>query len=167
MQIAANSKSRTLGFTLVEILVCTAIIGIMFVSLYGGIASGFALVNLARENLRANQIILEKMEAIRLYSWDQINSNGYIPRTFTASFFPPVAENSQTNYNGSTSSSSSSSAGITYYGSLTITNAPVSDTYATNMRLVVVSLTWTNGKSARLRTMETLVSEYGMQNYIQ
>ena len=155
MRIRNKATGQESAFTLVEIAVCVGIISIIFVSLYGGIASGFGLVNLARENLRANQVIIEKMETIRLYNWDQINSNAFIPATFTAPFFP--ATNANTNNSGS---------GITYYGRLTITNAPVSGEYATNMRLVEVSVTWTNGNLPRTRELHTLVSKHGMQNYI-
>src|SRR5207237_602455 len=88
-----SGQSRQSAFSLVEMIVCTAIMVILFVSLYGGISSGFAVVNLARENLRANQIIVEKMETVRLYNWDQINSNGFLPPTFTAPFFPGVITN--------------------------------------------------------------------------
>src|SRR5437870_1691715 len=88
-----NAAKRLEAFTLVEVIVCTAIVSILFVSLYGGIASGFSLVTLARENLRANQVILEKMETIRLYNWDQVNSNGFLPSSFTAPFYPSVITN--------------------------------------------------------------------------
>ena len=58
-----------LAFSMIEILVAMVVLGIMFVSLYSGFSSGFAVVQLARENLRATQILQEKMETIRLYTW--------------------------------------------------------------------------------------------------
>src|SRR6478752_6489267 len=97
-------KSREAAATLVEVAVAAAILGIIFVTFYSGIAAGFSLIGLTRENLRADQLLLERMETIRLYSWDQISSNGFIPTTFTASFYPPIA--GQTNAN----------SGVTYYG---------------------------------------------------
>src|ERR1051325_6941474 len=105
-----NTKNGRLdyrsAFTLIEVAMTTAILGVVFAAFYSGIAAGFSLVGLTRENLRANQLLLERMETIRLYSWDQINSNGFIPPTFTAPFYPPVA--GQTNQN----------SGVTYYGTL-------------------------------------------------
>jgi prepilin-type N-terminal cleavage/methylation domain-containing protein len=142
------------AFTLIEILVASSLLGIMFVTFYGGIAAGLSIINLSRENLRANQIVIEKMETIRLYSWDQINSNGFIPSTFSAEFYPTVA--------GDTNRGS----GITYFGTMLITNAPIDASYSTNLKLVKVSLIWTNNRVQRERTMETMVSEFGMQNYI-
>jgi prepilin-type N-terminal cleavage/methylation domain-containing protein len=170
MKLSEQKRASALAFTLVEVIVCTAIMAIVLVSLYGGIASGFAVVNLARENLRANQIIIEKMETIRLYNWDQVNSNGFIPATFTAPFFPTVITNMVvTNSDGTIETSTATfddSGGLTYYGAVAITNAPFSTLYSTNMRLVTVSLTWTNGSVPRVRSLQTLISQNGMQNYV-
>ena len=141
------------AFTLIEVAVTSAILGVIFVTFYAGIGAGFSMVSLSRENLRANQILLDKMETVRLYSWSQINSNGFIPLTFTAPF--ESAGGARTN-----------GSGVTYYGELSIGDAPISANYSTNLKLVTVSLTWTNGKSARVRSMQTLVSEFGLQTYI-
>lgn len=169
MKLITLSNRGRKAFSLIEVIVCMAIIGITFVSLYAGIGSSFSIVNSARENLRANQILLEKLETIRLYSWEQINSNGFIPPSFTAAFFPSSITNViGTNANGTlqTSVTNFQSGGLVYYGSVSIGDAPVSGQYATNMRLVTVSLTWTNGSTVRNRQMQTLVGQNGMQNYI-
>ena len=164
------SKRRTSAFSLTELLIATAITSIAFVSLYSGIASSFGVLSVARENLRANQIMVEKLETIRLYNWDQINSNGFIPPTFTAPFFPTVITNVLgKNPDGSTSYTTytnGSHGGVTYFGQVSITNAPVSPQYASSMRLVTVDLVWTNGNVARQRSMQTLISANGLQDYI-
>ncbi|MEW6306314.1 MAG: type II secretion system protein [Verrucomicrobiota bacterium] len=138
-----------LAFTLPEVMISVAIIGIMFVTLYGGISSGFGIVQLARENLRATQILLEKMETVRLYSWDQVNSNGFIPSTFSASFYP-----------GATNS------GIQYSGTISVTNVSFTEAYSGDLRQVVLKVQWTSGQVVRNREMRTFVSRYGLQNYI-
>lgn len=167
VNVRQNSQNSRAAFSLIEVTISMAMVSILFVSLYGGIASGFAVVKLARENLRANQIIVEKMETLRLYSWDQINSNGYIPPTFTASFFPSIITNLVETGNGTeTTTTSFGNSGITYYGRVTITNAPVSIQYSNNMRLVTVTLNWTNGNVGRTRELQTLVSQNGLQNYV-
>jgi hypothetical protein len=157
-----------LAFSLVEVVFSMALISVVFVSLYGGIATGFGLVNLARENLRANQIIVEKMDTLRLYSWDQINSNGFVPVTFSAQFFPSAITNIVESDNSTirTNVIVLNGGGVIYYGKVEFTNAPVSSEYATNMRLVTVSLSWTNAGTARTRQLQTLVSQSGMQNYV-
>lgn len=158
-------KTAHAAFSITEVLVAISIVGVLFLSLYGGITSGFAVVNLARENLRANQIVLEKMETIRLYTWDQINSNGFIAPTFTATFYPPLPVGGESTRSNA-DSTSPEDRGLIYYGTVAISNAPVSPGYSDHMKLVIVTLTWTNGSVPRQRQMQTLVSEYGMQNYI-
>src|SRR5690242_10880657 len=61
-----KEKSRV-AFTLVEAVVAMAIVGVVFVSLYSGMATGFGMIRTARETLNAAQILEEKFETIRLY----------------------------------------------------------------------------------------------------
>src|ERR1051326_1593191 len=82
------SKHRKHGqtaFSILEVLVGAAIFGLGLVSLLVGLSTSFAFTRLAREDLRATQIMVERLETIRLYNWDQINgSNAFvIPTTFT------------------------------------------------------------------------------------
>lgn len=155
LSLSRKSSRLARAFSLIEVLVAMAIIGILFVALYAGFLSGFQIIHVARENLRATQIMVEKMETIRLYTWDQINgSNGFvIPTSFTAYYYP----GSGTNVNANT---------LTYYGTLSIAAAPNDTSYSTNMKTVTVSLLWTNSNVRRSRQMTTFVSRYGLQNYI-
>jgi prepilin-type N-terminal cleavage/methylation domain-containing protein len=172
VKTALNKHTKRLAsaFSLIEVVVCTAIVSIALVSLYGGISSGFSVINVARENLRGNQVLVEKLETIRLYNWDQINSNGFIPKTFTAPFFPSVITNIVgTNSDGSVkyaNYTNNAGGGLTYYGTVTLTNAPFTSPYSTNLRMVTVTLTWTNGTVPRNRQMQTLISANGLQDYI-
>jgi type II secretory pathway pseudopilin PulG len=156
MKLQIAKSNRSLAFTIAEVMVAMVLVGIMFVSLYAGISSGFATINLARQNLRATQIALEKMETMRMYSWEQINSNGFVPLNFTAPFFPVAG----TNVGGT------NGGGITFYGTTVITNTGYSNLYDPDLRLVIVTVRWTNGHVAQTRSMETLISQYGMQRYI-
>src|SRR6266480_6807760 len=129
MNIRTSSQQKTdtrrHAFTLMEVLVVVAIIGVEFVSLYLGMTQGFGIVQVARENLRATQILQEKMETIRLYTWDQINTAGFIPPTFTAAFYPA---GSQTN-----------TQGATYQATMTISDVPPplsTASYAKDMKMV-------------------------------
>jgi prepilin-type N-terminal cleavage/methylation domain-containing protein len=156
-KIISNCLRKNGAFSLIESLVATAIVSIVCMGLYAGISSGFTVVEQSRENLRATQILLEKMETIRLYSWDQINSNSFIPPTFSAAFQP-----GRTNY---------STNSLVYTGSVLVTNVGQtltswSENYSNDMRLVVVQLTWRSAGANHTRTMRTMISRYGMQNYI-
>ena len=151
-KLSGNSKrfdSRA-AFSLIEVLVAVSIGGIMFISLYSGFSTGFAVIQLARENLRGAQILQEKMETIRLYTWDQINTSGFIPTNFTDVFY----------------ASTQSASGLTYTGMVTIANAPLTETYSNDVKLITVEVTWESVKVLRRRQMTTFVSRYGLQNYI-
>jgi len=138
------------AFSLIDALVATALISVSAVSLYAAIAYGFSAVEVSRENLRATQVMLEKLETLRLYSWDQINTPDFVPATFQVPFNP----------------STNASGGFLYRGTVTITNAPIAESYGNDMRLVLVTVQWTAGNISRSREMQTLVSRYGLQNYI-
>jgi hypothetical protein len=145
---------RVKAFTIAEVCIAVAFLAVAFGAVYGGISWAFLNMKLARENLRATQIALEKMETMRMYSWDQVNSNGFVAATFTAPFFP------------GTEGGSSEGKGVTYYGKTLLTNASVPVAYSNDMRRVIVTITWTNNNVGRSRKMETLISQYGMQRYI-
>src|SRR5437867_9876072 len=136
------------AFSLAEVMFAVGIISVVFVSLYAAITQGFAVIQVARENLRATQIMQEQVEILRILNWDQITTNPP-PWNFTAAFYPANLTNQ----------------GVVYSGSVNLTNAPVSSTYATDVRLAVVSLSWMSGKVSRRRELRTLVSHYGLHNY--
>lgn len=134
--------------------------------LYGGISYGFATLQLARENLRANQIMVEKLETIRLYTWEQISSNGFIPASFQEKFFPAdVHANGDGDGDGGGDGQAVQDS-LVYQGTISITDANFQEGYSTNLKIVRVSVVWTNANVAREREIETLVSKYGVQNQI-
>jgi len=151
MKIATQTKTRAGAFTLPEVLIAAALIGISSLALFTGFRQSFNVIEANRENLRATQILQEKMELIRLYTWDQVTNAGFIPATFTDTFDPTGGTNTD---------------GVTYTGTVIVTNAPITETYSNDLRLVNISLSWTNGSTAHTREMTTLVSHYGLQNYI-
>lgn len=152
-----NIKSRITrrvgqaAFTLVEMAVGAGVLAITILALYTAFSQGFAVIEVARENLRATQILQEKTETIRLYTWDQINTPGFIPASFTAPFYAVGA---------------STNSGVVYDGTMTIAPTTLTESYAADLRQVTVSVSWTSGQLTRNRTMTTLVSKYGLHNYI-
>jgi prepilin-type N-terminal cleavage/methylation domain-containing protein len=152
---AGITRSRQRAYTLAEVVIAVAIISVMFISLYVGLAFGFAVTQLDRENLRATQIILERMEGIRLFTFDQVSQPALNPPMFT-NYFYPLAQAGQ-------------SKGITYVGRVTVANGvPLSPpaTYSDRLKTVTVTVTWTSGGLGRTRTMSTYVGRHGLQNYI-
>jgi len=146
-------------------MVAVAIIGVMMVSLYAGISTSFGIIQRTRENLRATQILVQRAETVRLYSWDQLRFTG-TPAWFQTNFverYDPLGVT-----NGST--------GVAYHGNIRLTVPPPTTvlpstvTYRTNVALVTVTVRWTNSSSAKVfphqRTYETLVAKSGMQKYV-
>jgi hypothetical protein len=128
-------------------------VGVVFVSLYAGIAQGFHSVQMARENLRATQIMLEKMEVIRLLTWSQITSNNFVPPTFTAAYDPNPLKNG-------------GGGGAVFQGTVTISSAALATDYDADLKRVDVKVNWTTRGIARSREMTTYYSKYGVQNYL-
>src|SRR5215472_12783449 len=150
------------AYTLAEIVVTAFAFGIMAISLFSGFSSGYAVIQLQRENLRATQIMVQKMETLRLMNWSQVtDTNNYLENSFS-DWFNPSATNSGTG------------RGAYYFGVIT-TDAPagVPADYRGNMRAVTVNLYWTNypiwpqtNKIVRSRSMQTFVARSGMQSYV-
>jgi len=151
-QFISSPKRRLIAaFSLVEVTISLGVIGTIAGAMLTGITGGFFTMKMARENLRATQIMLEKVETIRLYTWDQINTGGFIPATFT-NRYDPNATNSQ---------------GLTYFGRMSIDPVPFNTvSYSTNMKQITVTLNWTTGQLPRTRSFTTYVAKNGLQTYI-
>jgi hypothetical protein len=92
------------------------------------------------------------METIRLYTWSQINSNGFIP---TNSFIVPYYSVGGTN------------TSLVYTGQVFISPTSLGTSYADNMKKVTVQVEWgALGDKCRTRTMSTYVTKNGLQNYV-
>ncbi len=144
------ARTAQAAFALAEMMVAAGILGITVVAMYLGLSSGFGIIQLARENLRGTQILQEKMETIRLYTWDQITQPGFVPATFLEDFY----------------ASTNASKGLVYTGSVTIAAAPVLEVYSNDLKQVTIRVQWKSGGAVRTREMVTFVGKHGLQNYI-
>jgi len=112
------------------------------------------MVRANRENLRATQIMVQKVETLRLYNWGQLlDTTNYLVPHFSEYFNPDLSN------------------GVLYNGTVTLslpTNLPPA--YTNNIRIVTVSVSWTNYVRAQpiahTRQMQTYAAEYGIQNYV-
>jgi hypothetical protein len=148
------------GFGLVDALFAMVMAGVMFLALYAGLAFGFKVIKFARENTRATQIMLEKMETVRLYTWTQLTNTGFVPTNkFTVPYYAVGT-------NGSSS--------LLYTGQVVIQasdlrgpdGAPRTTSYAGDMRKITIKLEWCPSGLMRTREMSTYVSRNGMQTYV-
>jgi hypothetical protein len=128
-------------------MVGAGILALTVVALYGAFSFGFSTIKLSQEEVRADQILVQKLETLRVYNWTNIVNN-YIPINFAESF--------------------SATGGVNYDGSLSITPfvpSAANESYSDTLRQVTVSVGWISGGVARMRSMTTLVSQYGIQTY--
>jgi type II secretory pathway pseudopilin PulG len=151
-----------MAFSLVEVLIAIGVGAIIFAALYSGISSSFSLLQNVRENLRATQIMVSRLEGVRLCAWsdEQLFNTNIVPRVFTESFYPQGLEGGDHN-------------GTIYAGTMEVQQSPSlspAPSYAANMALVKVTVTWTNGYNGKInvhtRSMSTYVAKYGIQNYV-
>ena len=139
---------------MVEILVAVAVLGIMIVTLLASLSYGLGVIQTSREDQRATQILTQKIEAIRLCTWNQLSN---LPSSFTETYKP---------------SATNSASGAIYGGTISFsTPASLPAAYQNQMRLATVSVCWTNYRSGgdrivHTRQMQTQSALNGMQNYL-
>jgi prepilin-type N-terminal cleavage/methylation domain-containing protein len=142
-------RARRSAFSLVEVLFAVAIIGVLVTALYAAIGTATSWMRVCQENETATQIMSEKLDTIRLYNWDQITkSNGFLLTNFTVGIDPLT---NSTPY---------------YTGTLSWSQAPISETYASSLLLMTVKLTWVSGGRLQIRSNSTFVTTYGIQELV-
>ena len=146
----ARRFRRAGAFSLMEVTISMGVLGLAVSILFNGLTTGFFTIRMARENLRATQIMLEKAETLRLYSWNQITNTAYIKREFTVPYDP----------------NSTSGKGAIYSGTIEIEPADLSADYSDDLKLVTIRVSWKTGGLSRSREFRSLVSRHGMQDYI-
>ena len=159
MKLREQLKCRRKGlqaFTVIDAVMAVLVLATVGSAFCYSVSTGFILLQTTREDVRATQILMQKMEAVRLCTWSQLNS--FSSFSFKENYDP---------LNGTNQS------GTIYYGTVSvapatdITNSP---SYYGNMSLVTVNLNWTNFNRGLAiphnRQMQTHVARYGLQNYI-
>ncbi len=163
MKLAERSRRSDGGsaaFTLPEVLVTVMLLAIAGSAFFIGMGQGFTFTQENEMNMRASQIVGEKMETIRLFTWTQLTNTSprYVATNFTSYFYP----NGDTNI----------STGITYNGSIAITTPTLPESYYSEMRQVTVTVNWysgsnwSTGKIKHQLQAVTYVAHFGMQNYV-
>ncbi len=148
-----NVRRRTGGaaFTILDAVLAMGIAAIMFTAFFAALGTGFDIIKMARENTRATQIMVEKMETIRLYTWEQLNDPTFIPSNFVTPYYP---------------SGGAAGCGTLYTGRVDIAPCTLARNYAPEMRLVTVEINWLTGQLPRTRRVQTYVTRDGLQNYV-
>jgi hypothetical protein len=146
-------RRRLLAFTIADAIMAIFVLATAGSAFCTAVSCGFIVLQTTREDLRATQILMQKMEAVRLCTWSQLASF-----SFKESYDPLNSTNVP---------------GTTYYGNVaveSVTNIPNTVSYATKVQQVTVTLNWTNYNRGSAiphnRQMQTMVARYGLQNYI-
>jgi len=147
-------RASVAAFTLIETVVATLLAAVMLPTLYAGLAAGFSMVQITRENLRATQIIMQRMEAVRLASYKTILDPTAYPTNATEYYSP----------SGQTNGGAGAAYTVTYNWTTGLSSMDPS--YRSNVALVTVTATWNSGKVQRSRSMQSYVARYGIQKYV-
>jgi Tfp pilus assembly protein PilV len=141
------------AFTFIEVMIATLITLVMFTAFFAAMTLGVQTTRVSRENLRATQIMVSRMEGIRLFTWDQLTNTSLLPTNFTTSFYPNGTNGNQ---------------GITYTGTVSVLPATLSPSpsYASNLYQVTIQLTWQSTGPVHKRQISTYCAKYGVQNYV-
>jgi len=165
--MGSNRREGIAGFSLVEVVIAMSIVGVSFIALYAALTSCLVSVQSSRETLRATQIMVELMDTLRLYNWDQVNDPTFSPKNFNL-YYDPVGV---TNGTG---------GGTLYDCVMTFTNGPGDVEYSDDMKAVTLEINWiTHGSlpnpkanahatkgQLHTRTFNTLVTKNGLQTYV-
>ena len=159
-----SPRAKTSGaFTLLEVMVSVVVILIAVVTIFLSMSMGFSMTEGSRENLRATQIMLDKMEGVRLYSWTQVTNSQFLIPAFTNWFY-------ETNNIGEANAGGN---GVMYTGVVQVVSVPFTNAYSPQMVEVDVLVGWQTsgsgwetGTARHTRSMSTYVALAGMQNYI-
>jgi len=121
--------------------------------LFTGLANSFSTVQATRENLRATQIIVQRMEALRLASYKTLQDPAAYPTNYTEYYCP---------------SGQAGSKGTAYTIQYNWTNglSSLPPSYRSNMMLVTITASWNSGNVQRTRSMQSYVARYGIQRYV-
>jgi len=142
-------RDPRVAFTLTEVLVAVGVVGILFVSLYLAFSAGFSMIRTTRENLGATEVLVQRAEALRLYTWSQLTDPTFYKTNFTFD--------------------ATNTVGTTYYGEVAMVTPNYLDTptYQNDVRIITISVRWTNAFGKPLphyRAMQTQVAKNGLLN---
>ncbi len=144
---------KATAFTLMEVIVAVLVLTTISTAFYLGLSTCFSVIKTSREDIRATQIMMQKLEAVRLCTWSELANFSFKEP------YDPTATNSN-------------SSGVYFYGTVTrgAIALPTGVSYSNNMCVVTVDLNWTNNAGtaphAYNRQMQTYYARYGLQSYI-
>ena len=151
-QFKTHNGKGMAAFTLAEAMVAIAAGAVLLTALYGAITYSYGAVRLAREDLRATQVLVEQMEKVRLTPYANLGN-------YTTNV--PMANGGSGTYTISLTTNVPTMAQLTPPG---VSNPNV--LYTNSLLMITATATWTNNNIPRVRTMQTYAARNGTQSYI-
>ncbi|TAK99168.1 MAG: hypothetical protein EPO07_11120 [Verrucomicrobia bacterium] len=155
---SGTKKARTSavsGFTLAEALVAVLLGSVMLLALYASFTCGYTTIRVTREDLRATEIMLTRLERVRLCTYSELSNAQTNPPT-AVEYYDPTDQ-------------ASGKGGVVYTVTYSVKapTDPLPAAYKNNMWLVTVGVSWTNNSSAtHSRSMQTYVATNGINGYV-
>lgn len=143
--LTKNPASRVLGrkdgFTLMEVMIATFLVLIVFAGGFGALAQGNRLIEISRDETRASQVLQSEVEDLRTYNWDAL-----ITLSTDETYSPQ---------------SSFTDAYATRY-----TVRRLIATRSSTQKLVTIQVSWTDNSGANhMREYITVVSKDGLYDF--
>jgi type II secretory pathway pseudopilin PulG len=172
------ARTRRAGFTLIEATVSIGLVAITVGALGSGVVFGLKRATNGQEELRATQIITEKFEILRLYTWDQLKwaadydegdedaSDPFDPDDPHVAGDEPTPFVVPSTFTAPFKLGATNSTDLIYRGTFDAEYAPISEVYSNDMIKVTVAISWDRGGKTRTCSATTYFSRYGLQNNI-
>ncbi|MEO0796991.1 MAG: type II secretion system protein [Verrucomicrobiota bacterium] len=135
-----STLRKSLGFTLVELMIGLTLMGVIFTGAFSGMKTGLDIVEEARDQARATQLLQSEIERMRTLNWSDITN---LPATESITLTGSASNTYNNRYNFERS--------ITSLG--------------TGRVRVSVTASWNNGQRDRSLSMTTGISENGLFDY--
>lgn len=79
--------SKKSGMTLVEVMISTTLMAVIFMGAFGALNQGFQVLEKSRDMTLINQLMQSEIESMRSMSWEDIDAMNYLSKvTLTGKF---------------------------------------------------------------------------------
>jgi hypothetical protein len=149
-RLAPSARGQS-GFSIVEAMIGFFLLGVVTAALFGGFSFGFNSIKLSQEEVRADQILVQKLETLRMYNFTNVIKPGFILTNSTAYY-----------------SISNAAHGVTYTVQMNVdpfVPSATPEAYSNTLRQVTANVSWFSEGMNHTRTMRTLVSTNGIATY--
>jgi len=157
----AGATRREAGDSFAKMLTGIAFLSVAVTALYGAFTPVYRVIRSTREDLRASQIVMQKAEALRLFTRSQVGDTNNYRQPFLVEPYNPRRV-------------THTSGGVQYAGYLSTAGpaaaGDLANTSRSHLRSVTVTLCWTNSDGAKpvvhRREMQARLAPNGMPKYL-